>query len=81
MTLAAANAFSEEIAITGDGSNHSGVWGGAPSRRRPTGVEGRGPQRCGDFPVFFIKIKHFYAYFGLDFLLRNLFLNDYALCC
>jgi len=51
---------SSKVTVTGDGGNNRGGWG-------------RSPQRYGDFSIFFQKIKHFYAYFGLNFCLKDVF--------
>jgi len=42
-----------------------GSGGGSPSRRGQRGFGGGAPNAAAIFQFFFIKIKHFYAYFGL----------------
>jgi len=43
--------------VIADRSNNAGVWGGVSSHRRQTEVRGPSPWRCGDFSVFFQKIR------------------------
>jgi len=55
--VSATNVF-KKITVAGDGTmgvTTQEFGGGASSRRRPTGVCGRSPQRCSDFSVYFQK--------------------------
>jgi len=64
----------EKISVTGDGSNNSGIWGQShqpPEANEGLGAEPYTPRRF--FQIFFQKIKHFYAYFGLNFCLKTCF--------
>jgi len=73
MTLALQTPF-EQITVTGDESNNSGVWG-PPAAGGQRGFGGRAPNAATIFQLFFFfqKIKHFYAYFGLNFCLETSF--------
>jgi len=70
--FSATNSF-EKITVTGDGSSNSGVWGQSPQPPEANGGLGAEPPTLQRFSRFFKKIKHFYAYFGLNFCLETWF--------
>jgi len=70
--VSATNAF-ENITVTGDGSNNSGVWEQSPQPQEANGGLGAEPLTLQRFSSFFQKIKHFYAYFGLNSCLETCF--------
>jgi len=72
MTLALQTPF-EKITVTSDGSNNSGVSGQSPQPPEAYGGLAAEPPTLRRFSSFFKKIKHFYAFYGLNFCLETCF--------
>jgi len=63
-----------KVTVTDAGDNNSEIWGQSPQPPEANGGCGAEPQRFGDFSFFFFqKIKHFSAYFGINFCFKACF--------